>query len=128
VNTYRTLAVAAATAAAVAALATPASAAPAASPQHPPTFEVLCDGELVVTLEATGAAGFTVGSGVQGADSVIVSAEGAIYDTTSGEVVYSFQKTWGKRQGMSTITCTRDDTAGQYRVSETFVIALLPSR
>lgn len=127
-NLSRTLALAAATAAAFASLASPASAAPAASPQHPPTFEVLCNGDLVVSLEGTGAAGFTVGSGIQGADSVVVSAEGTIYNITTGAPLYSFQKTWGKRTGMSTITCTRDNTEGQYRAIETFVIALLPSR
>lgn len=127
-NRARTLALVAATGVVVASLASPASAAPIASPQHPPTFEVVCGGNLVVSLEATGAADFIVGSGIHGADSVVVSDNGTIYDITTGAAVYSFEKTWGKRTGMSTITCTRDDTQGQYRSIETFVIALLPSR
>ena len=122
------LVIAAAAGAAVVLLAPTAGAAPVKSPLHPPTFEVICQGREVVILEATGAANFTVSSGINGADSVIVSAEGTFYDL-SGNVVGGFQKSWGKRAGMSTtITCTRDNTDEQGRAVETFVIALIPSR
>ena len=81
----------------------------------------------MTVLESTGAATFTVGSAVQGAYAVVVSAEGTIYDTSTGEQS-SFHKDFGNHTGRPTITCTREATEGPLRAVETFVLALSPAR
>lgn len=113
----------------------PALAAPA-TPQHPATFTVQCQGEGTVTLiEATGAAGFTAESPVHGTNYVAVSGEGRIYMGTepiAENLVHSFAKSFGTKNGLDhRVHCIRVNTDvydGQtYTAFETYVLAKLPN-
>jgi len=68
---------------------------------------VICDGEEVTQIEATGAAGSHVGSTVQGASSVVVSAEGAVYAGFDpvGEPVFTFAKIFCAKAGLTLVEC-----------------------
>ena len=111
-----------------------ALAAPVSSPQHPATFTVVCEGETVVVLEATGAANFRATDTIHGAASVLVSADGAVYQGTQavGDPVFTFSQQTGVKAGLERVTCERVNTevvdGVEYTAFETFVLALLPKR
>lgn len=118
------------------AFSTPALAAPGL-PRHPATFAVDCEGmeDPVKLVEATGAAGFTAASEVQGVNYVAVSAQWAIYRGTEPDpanLVDSSTKAWGAKAGITErLNCTRVNTVvheGQtYTAFESFVLASVPT-